>query len=167
MPWLLDTIFTTTPLLVEKRLELLSRLLTVTTPGSTRRQDLMVNPPSWELIWRSSSEVSKLCHIHYFFFFPEALNRWYTNNNKTLPSRLFLYRDGAGDGQIPHIRDQEVPKHNVLLLKILTSGCTCSEGLQRCLRQSRSAKPQDSTRLLRGHQEVQHACVPQSAWRTR
>ncbi|CAI5441474.1 unnamed protein product [Caenorhabditis angaria] len=41
-------------------------------------------------------------------FVRKALNKYYVANNKTLPKRLILYRDGAGDGQIPYIKETEV-----------------------------------------------------------
>lgn len=40
--------------------------------------------------------------------FSEALKQYYDSNDQTLPSRLILYRDGAGDGQIPYIKNTEV-----------------------------------------------------------
>ncbi|PAV58564.1 hypothetical protein WR25_15017 [Diploscapter pachys] len=40
-------------------------------------------------------------------FIRKALHR-YQEANGQLPKRIILYRDGAGDGQIPYIRDQEV-----------------------------------------------------------
>lgn len=46
--------------------------------------------------------IRKLC------YFSEALRQYYERNNQTLPERIFLYRDGAGDGQIPFIRNHEV-----------------------------------------------------------
>ncbi|VDO19688.1 unnamed protein product [Heligmosomoides polygyrus] len=42
------------------------------------------------------------------FFIRRALHRYFIKNNNTLPDRIFLYRDGVGDGQIPYVRDQEV-----------------------------------------------------------
>ncbi|EFO84985.1 hypothetical protein CRE_03804 [Caenorhabditis remanei] len=41
-------------------------------------------------------------------FVRKALKKYYDENNNTLPSRLILYRDGAGDGQIPYIKNTEV-----------------------------------------------------------
>ena len=41
-------------------------------------------------------------------FVRKALRKYYVANNNTLPERMFLYRDGAGDGQIPYIRNHEV-----------------------------------------------------------
>ncbi|KAF1770856.1 hypothetical protein GCK72_002680 [Caenorhabditis remanei] len=41
-------------------------------------------------------------------FVRKALKKYYDNNNNTLPTRLILYRDGAGDGQIPYIKNTEV-----------------------------------------------------------
>ncbi|EFO98399.1 hypothetical protein CRE_23165 [Caenorhabditis remanei] len=37
-----------------------------------------------------------------------ALKKYYDENNNTLPSRLILYKDGAGDGQIPYNKNTEV-----------------------------------------------------------
>uniref|UniRef100_A0A8R1DKX7 Piwi domain-containing protein n=1 Tax=Caenorhabditis japonica TaxID=281687 RepID=A0A8R1DKX7_CAEJA len=41
-------------------------------------------------------------------FIRKALKQYYDENGNTLPTRLILYRDGAGDGQIPYIRTTEV-----------------------------------------------------------
>ncbi|CAA98113.1 Piwi-like protein 1 [Caenorhabditis elegans] len=41
-------------------------------------------------------------------FVRKALKQYYDSNDQTLPSRLILYRDGAGDGQIPYIKNTEV-----------------------------------------------------------
>ncbi|PIO69313.1 piwi domain protein [Teladorsagia circumcincta] len=37
-----------------------------------------------------------------------ALRKYYLANNHTLPDKIFLYRDGVGDGQIHYVKDQEV-----------------------------------------------------------
>ncbi|VDM65320.1 unnamed protein product [Strongylus vulgaris] len=42
------------------------------------------------------------------FFISKALWKYYKRNNNTLPEKIFLYRDGVGDGQIPYVVDQEV-----------------------------------------------------------
>uniref|UniRef100_A0A1I7UZW8 Piwi domain-containing protein n=1 Tax=Caenorhabditis tropicalis TaxID=1561998 RepID=A0A1I7UZW8_9PELO len=41
-------------------------------------------------------------------FVRKALKKYYDENNNNLPTRLILYRDGAGDGQIPYIKNTEV-----------------------------------------------------------
>ncbi|CAO4361477.1 unnamed protein product [Caenorhabditis nigoni] len=41
-------------------------------------------------------------------FVRKALKKYYDGNSNTLPSKLVLYRDGAGDGQIPYIKNTEV-----------------------------------------------------------
>ncbi|CAJ0608303.1 unnamed protein product [Cylicocyclus nassatus] len=41
-------------------------------------------------------------------FVKEALKKYFQRNHKTLPEKIFLYRDGVGDGQIPYVVDQEV-----------------------------------------------------------
>ncbi|KAK6059058.1 piwi domain protein, partial [Cooperia oncophora] len=38
----------------------------------------------------------------------KALHKYYVANNRTLPDKIFLYRDGVGDGQIHYVKDQEV-----------------------------------------------------------
>ncbi|WKX94696.1 hypothetical protein Q1695_011735 [Nippostrongylus brasiliensis] len=42
------------------------------------------------------------------FFIRRALKKYYDKNGNQLPERIFLYRDGVGDGQIPQVKDQEV-----------------------------------------------------------
>ncbi|KAK6059056.1 piwi domain protein [Cooperia oncophora] len=41
-------------------------------------------------------------------FIKKALHKYYVANNRTLPDKIFLYRDGVGDGQIHYVKDQEV-----------------------------------------------------------
>lgn len=53
---------------------------------------------------RSRFNSHVLCNSH----FSEALKQYYDENNNCLPVKLVLYRDGAGDGQIPYIRNTEV-----------------------------------------------------------
>ncbi|EPB67888.1 piwi domain protein [Ancylostoma ceylanicum] len=55
------------------------------------------------------------------FFIRKALYKYYTSNNRTLPEKIFLYRDGVGDGQIPYVKDQEV----ILVQQ------ACAEAVQR------------------------------------
>ncbi|VDO39888.1 unnamed protein product [Haemonchus placei] len=38
----------------------------------------------------------------------KALRKYYVANNHSLPEKVFLYRDGVGDGQIHYVKDQEV-----------------------------------------------------------
>uniref|UniRef100_A0A1I7XF86 Piwi domain-containing protein n=1 Tax=Heterorhabditis bacteriophora TaxID=37862 RepID=A0A1I7XF86_HETBA len=52
-------------------------------------------------------------------FVRKALRKYFDNNNRTLPKRIFLYRDGAGDGQIPYIRDQEVSRDSFDIFNIV------------------------------------------------
>ncbi|CAD6194970.1 unnamed protein product [Caenorhabditis auriculariae] len=42
------------------------------------------------------------------YFIRKALRKYYECNNNSLPERIILYRDGAGDGQIPLIKNTEV-----------------------------------------------------------
>jgi len=42
----------------------------------------------------------------------KALRKYQMHNNEALPSRIIIYRDGVGDGQIPY-----VCKHEVAMLK--------------------------------------------------
>lgn len=49
-----------------------------------------------------------------------ALHRYFIKNNNTLPDRIFLYRDGVGDGQIPYVRDQEVSSTSGVLLSFIS-----------------------------------------------
>ncbi|CAB3408401.1 unnamed protein product [Caenorhabditis bovis] len=57
-------------------------------------------------------------------FIRKALSKYYSKNNK-LPTRLILYRDGAGDGQIPYIKNTEV--------KLVTEACgsVCQQEAKR------------------------------------
>ncbi|XGW10333.1 hypothetical protein V3C99_012093 [Haemonchus contortus] len=41
-------------------------------------------------------------------FIKKALRKYYIANNHSLPEKVFLYRDGVGDGQIHYVKDQEV-----------------------------------------------------------
>ncbi|GMT00729.1 hypothetical protein PENTCL1PPCAC_22903, partial [Pristionchus entomophagus] len=41
-------------------------------------------------------------------FTRKALQKYHEDNNGELPGRIFVYRDGCGDGQIPYVRDTEV-----------------------------------------------------------
>ncbi|KJH43427.1 piwi domain protein [Dictyocaulus viviparus] len=41
-------------------------------------------------------------------FIKKALQKYFVNNNGSLPEKIFLYRDGVGDGQIPFVKEQEV-----------------------------------------------------------
>ncbi|XP_035314327.1 piwi-like protein 4 isoform X1 [Cricetulus griseus] len=49
-----------------------------------------------------------------------ALNKWYKHNHD-LPSRIIIYRDGVGDGQLKTVLDYEVPQ-------LLSSVTECSSG---------------------------------------
>jgi aubergine-like protein len=42
-------------------------------------------------------------------FMRDALRKYYEKNN-TYPDRIFVYRDGVGDGQFPVVSDLEVPQ---------------------------------------------------------
>jgi hypothetical protein len=39
----------------------------------------------------------------------DALNRYQQKNN-TLPDRIFVYRDGVGDGQFDMVKEFELPQ---------------------------------------------------------
>lgn len=43
------------------------------------------------------------------FFIEAALRTWY-NYNERMPSRIIVYRDGVGDGQLKTLVNYEVPQ---------------------------------------------------------
>ncbi|ETN70491.1 piwi domain protein [Necator americanus] len=57
----------------------------------------------------------------------KALNKYYQCNGKTLPEKIFLYRDGVGDGQIPYVKDQEVR----LVQKACADAVERAEGVEK------------------------------------
>ncbi|KAK6732202.1 hypothetical protein RB195_016529 [Necator americanus] len=61
------------------------------------------------------------------FFILKALNKYYQCNGKTLPEKIFLYRDGVGDGQIPYVKDQEVR----LVQKACADAVERAEGVEK------------------------------------
>lgn len=51
---------------------------------------------------------------------PGALNKWYRHNH-SLPSRIIVYRDGVGNGQLKAVLEYEVPQ-------LLSSVTECGPG---------------------------------------
>lgn len=47
--------------------------------------------------------------LQFTFFFLAALRDWF-KWNKYLPSRIIVYRDGVGDGQLHTLVNYEVPQ---------------------------------------------------------
>lgn len=42
------------------------------------------------------------------FFFTEALRKFQEVNNGALPTRILIYRDGVGEGQVPFVVSSEL-----------------------------------------------------------
>ncbi len=43
------------------------------------------------------------------YLIPEGIGKYFDENGR-LPERIFLFRDGCGDGQIPVVYNQELPE---------------------------------------------------------
>jgi len=48
----------------------------------------------------------------------EGVKRWYEANGGTMPSRIFIYRDGVGEGMISHVYDYELAQIKKQLLSL-------------------------------------------------
>lgn len=56
--------------------------------------------------------------MYYFLsYFAEALRK-YSEVNGRLPTRIFIYRDGVGEGQIPAVKTTEVEPIKVKLREV-------------------------------------------------
>lgn len=47
-------------------------------------------------------------HLSLNSYHTAALKNYQKHNGGNLPSSVFIYRDGVGDGQINHVKDHEI-----------------------------------------------------------
>lgn len=59
------------------------------------------------LLFLSSVRLDVL-NVVYYLEFIGAVFEYYKYNNDEFPKRIYLYRDGVGDGQIANVRQTEV-----------------------------------------------------------